>query len=342
MSKIVHVLTDDAVTVFDTSNGECAKIFKDSPKFDLAVSYIEQGMGEKVFELDVKHVVTSFFSDVDEFDCISVDIEHGVGTVTLHDFNDMQVPLADAIVKKVISMHEQGFSATPMMNFISRLYDNPSPKAIDELYGFIEKCNLPITEDGCFIAYKIVEHDYMDIFSSTIRNMVGDMPVMPRHLVDDDCNQTCSRGLHFCSKEYLPCYGTSSSNTDRCMIVKISPADVVAIPSDYNNAKGRTWTYLVVGEVEGNWREALLGEDYTKASVVDSDANEFDVDTEINDDMIDVDSISYRKGYIQGYSDGKGKLAFVPRDSDSETIDYDDGYDHGYKDGKGHRAKKFK
>jgi hypothetical protein len=32
------------------------------------------------------------------------------------------------------------------------------------------------------------------------------------------------------------------------MILKINPADVVSIPSDYNNTKGRTCRYEVVGE----------------------------------------------------------------------------------------------
>jgi hypothetical protein len=33
------------------------------------------------------------------------------------------------------------------------------------------------------------------------------------------------------------------------MICKVNPADVVAIPNDYNNTKMRVWTYEVVGEV---------------------------------------------------------------------------------------------
>jgi hypothetical protein len=36
---------------------------------------------------------------------------------------------------------------------------------------------------------------------------------------------------------------------NRVVIVEIDPRDVVSIPSDYNNAKGRCWKYKVVGEV---------------------------------------------------------------------------------------------
>jgi hypothetical protein len=38
-----------------------------------------------------------------------------------------------------------------------------------------------------------------------------------------------------------------------------NPADVVSIPSDYNDTKGRTWRYIVVGELETNPEDALKG-----------------------------------------------------------------------------------
>jgi hypothetical protein len=87
---------------------------------------------------------------------------------------------------------------------------------------------------------------------------------MPREQVDKDRNNTCSVGLHFCSKDYLSSYGGASGHT---MIVKINPADVVSIPSDYDNTKGRTWKYEVVGEIpfEGvhkyNW-SAIVDEEW--------------------------------------------------------------------------------
>lgn len=34
------------------------------------------------------------------------------------------------------------------------------------------------------------------------------------------------------------------------MAVKVDPANVVAIPSDYGNQKGRAWTYEVIAHVE--------------------------------------------------------------------------------------------
>jgi hypothetical protein len=74
---------------------------------------------------------------------------------------------------------------------------------------------------------------------------------MERNAVDDNKDVTCSAGLHFCSRSYLDHFGG-----DRIMILKINPADVVSIPSDYNDAKGRACRYEVIGELEGETKTA--------------------------------------------------------------------------------------
>ena len=124
--------------------------------------------------------------------------------------------------------------------------NNPSKRAVTELYGFLEKNSLPITPDGHFLAYKKVRKDFLDIHSGTMSNAVGTVVEMERNMVDDDQNRTCSTGLHFCSQEYLAHFGDGTSRT---VILKINPADVVSIPNDYNNSKGRACRYEVIGEL---------------------------------------------------------------------------------------------
>jgi hypothetical protein len=82
---------------------------------------------------------------------------------------------------------------------------------------------------------------------------------MPRNAVDEDKERTCSYGLHFCSIQYLPSF--SDSDGGKTMIVKINPKDVVAIPADYNNTKGRTCRYEVVAEYKDDWRSKLAKEE---------------------------------------------------------------------------------
>jgi hypothetical protein len=103
---------------------------------------------------------------------------------------------------------------------------------------------VPLTDDGCFLAYKAVRNDYLDCYTGKVDNSVGQTPMMPRKAVDPDRRNQCSQGYHFCSLGYL-----ASFSGNKIMAVKVNPKDVVAIPEDYNYTKGRTWKYEVVYEV---------------------------------------------------------------------------------------------
>ena len=153
--------------------------------------------------------------------------------------------LHTTLAVKMIDMLKEGFPIEPMVHFMDNLYQNPSKRAVDELYGFLEKNSLPITPDGHFLAYKKVKNDYKDCYTGTMDNSVGSVVEMERNRVDDDQNRTCSTGLHFCSRDYLNHFGG-----DRVVIVKINPRDVVSIPNDYNDSKGRACRYEVVDEID--------------------------------------------------------------------------------------------
>jgi hypothetical protein len=152
--------------------------------------------------------------------------------------------LNSGLATRMIAMLQEGFPIEPMVNFMENLYKNPSKRSVDELYNFLEKSQLPITPDGCFLAYKKVRDNYMDCHTGTMDNSVGKIVEMERNEVDDNKDRTCSAGLHFCSLGYLNHFGG-----ERIMIVKINPADVVSIPSDYNDTKGRACRYEVIGEL---------------------------------------------------------------------------------------------
>jgi hypothetical protein len=154
--------------------------------------------------------------------------------------------MSGVLTARLIDMYQEGFPVEPLILFMENLMQNPSKRAVEELYGFLEKGNLPLTPDGHFLAYKKVRSDFLDIHSGTMDNSVGQVVEMERNAVDDDQNRTCSAGLHFCSKEYLPHFGGHDART---VILKINPRDVVSIPSDYNNAKGRACRYEVIGEL---------------------------------------------------------------------------------------------
>ena len=158
----------------------------------------------------------------------------------------------NSLTTRMLAMLDEGFDLVPMARFLENLMANPSYRAVNELYSFLEKGEMPITPDGHFMAYKAVRADYKDIHSGTFDNSIGQVCSMPRNAVDDDKNRTCSSGLHFCSFAYLPHFAHANGHV---MLLKINPADVVSIPADYNDTKGRCAKYEVVGEYEGYYKE---------------------------------------------------------------------------------------
>ena len=176
--------------------------------------------------------------------------------------------LNGGLAVRMITMLQEGFPIEPMVAFMENLFTNPSKRAVTELYGFLEKNNLPITPDGHFLAYKKVRRNFLDIHSGTMDNSPGKVLEMERNAVDDDKDRTCSTGLHFCGMSYLDHFGGSDS---RVVIVKINPRDVVSIPSDYNDSKGRACRYEVVGELGVDAADAFT-------APVQVDANDQDTD----------------------------------------------------------------
>lgn len=170
------------------------------------------------------------------------------------------MPVHGVIADRLIELLRHGHDVRPLALFLERLMKNPTQTARDEMYLWLESGNLPLTADGCFLAFKKVNKDYssshMGPNGKKFFNHIGTSPSMKREDVDPNRDVTCSRGLHFCSWQYLPHFGLGGES--RVVIVKIAPEDVVSIPSDYNNSKGRAWTYHIIGEVPESECEHLF------------------------------------------------------------------------------------
>ena len=157
------------------------------------------------------------------------------------------VVLDTNMTRRVVEMWKNSEDITTMINFLIRLVKNPRREAVYELFDFLKHNDIKITEDGYFLAYKRISDDYTDIWTGTFDNSIGASPRMEPFEVDADRNNECSYGLHVASAGYIPHY--SCRENDRVIMVKVDPANVVAIPEGYDHAKLRTWTYDVIKEV---------------------------------------------------------------------------------------------
>lgn len=178
----------------------------------------------------------------------TVEVKNGL----LYVDNDV----VDSVVSdRLIQMLSHEVDVLPVLKFVYRLRLNPSSRAVNELYTFLEHKCLPFTESGTFLAYKAVRADYHDKHSGRFDNSVGNVLEMPRNKVDDNKEIGCSYGFHAGTLEYAS--GFAFDVDDKIVLVEIDPADVVSIPTDCEFQKLRTCRYKVVEEFERPLTEPL-------------------------------------------------------------------------------------
>jgi hypothetical protein len=226
-------------------------------------------------------------------------------------------PVHNVVVGRIFECIEGNLPYGHLMNFLKNTLEGMSFDVLNELYLFLESNeSMPIMADGSFLAYRVVDSEYMSKHrnpdGTQNRNMIGDVVETTRNKVNPNRNQTCAQGLHFCSYSYIPYYGYADS--DRVMIVKIFPQDVIAIPNDYNNSKGRCCKYEVIAEVENYKRD---NEDFENQAKSQAQSIAYDDDTPDFDDYDEVweeeDVLDYIEGIIE---DGEGK---TPTNSNTEV-----------------------
>ncbi len=206
-------------------------------------------------------------------------------------------PITGYLSNKLVQFFNEGLDIAHYCAFLNNVMENPSMTSREELYLFLEAANLPITEDGCFLAYKAVCSDFRDKHSGKFDNSPGVTLTMERREVDDNRNRTCSYGFHAAAYGYAK--GFMSYN-DKMVAVKINPKDVVSVPSDYNNQKLRTCAYTVMFEIP-DAADTLTGRAlYESEPEVspEEDENIFG-----SDDLDDVENWDdYNAGWTDGYN----------------------------------------
>lgn len=205
-----------------------------------------------------------------------------------------------------------GLSIMPILNFIENLLDNPSKNSLEQAYEFLEKNNLPLTDDGHFLAYKSVQNDYKDKHSGTYDNKPGEIIETSRNAVDDNPERACSYGFHVGALEYSGPNGWYNNQTDdKCIIVKVNPKDVVAVTNDHNHQKCRVCRYEVLSDYD-----AKLSQPCYKATGEELSPYDYDgVNAEDFGDIRVDDEIVFN--YTDRYGVTKTRFATV------DHIDYD-------------------
>lgn len=230
----------------------------------------------------------------------------------LYVFGD---PIHSTIAKRVISFLEHGLDCVHLFKFILKLNMNPSKRAVDELYTFLEHRALPVTDNGNFLAYKAVRADYTDKHTGKFLNTIDSVLEMPRNKVDDNKENGCSYGFHAGSVDYAKDF---MDRDGHLMLVEINPADVVSIPTDCQFQKLRTCKYKVVGEYEIDLDDPMYASRFQ---------TEYDDDVDVwNDDEDDEDLCSSCDSEYNSWCmdcEQCGDCCDCSQDDDSEDGNYE-------------------
>ncbi len=182
--------------------------------------------------------------------------KHSFGKVKVYDgeirYNDKVV--SGYLAEQILAMITDRIPFEPLVKFLNNVMENPCTYVQEDLYKFLEHGNMPITDDGHFLAYKYVKHDFTDAHSGKYDNSVGKVVSMKREDVVNDRSQCCAAGLHVGVLQYVQ--GHQGSN--KVVIVKVNPKDIVSIPTSYNFQKMRTCRYEVIGEYEAPLADPVM------------------------------------------------------------------------------------
>ena len=274
MTAIPYILTEESVTV--VVDGQAHTMAATNPAFTEVRKELFQD------EHDVERIKNLF-----DLEKAVEDYVQGSMEVKNSEVRYNGEVIHNYVVDRILDFMRRGLPYKPLLRFLEKLMANPSRRATDELYRFLEHKSMPLTPDGCFLAYKGVRHDFTDHYSGEFDNSVGQVLEMRRNGVCDNADLGCSSGFHAGSYEYAKGYCHGGGHL---MIVKIDPSDVVSVPHDCDCQKLRTCKYEVVSlhETIETPLDDGLNSEY-------GDYSDWDEDEDVSDD--------WNEGYAAGYDE---------------------------------------
>jgi hypothetical protein len=302
MNKLQYIFNNDGVVFF--INETPKKVLKTDKKYAQILDCFNLPMEDQfdavVEVFKAKEVRTTFAKE--GFDVTPDRVTY--------KGQDLPTPLAN----KIRSLHNEGLPLNLFEKFWENLQLNPSNSSVNELYDFLAYKELPLTEDGCFLAYKGLKDDYYSYMGNTetvvvqgtvdktghILNKVGETVEVLRRCVDDNRYNSCSHGCHAGSLDYAKNWSRGQT-----VVVKINPRDVVSVPTDCDCQKMRVCKYEVIADyveeivapITDDKGEPILSEDAQKTIQSSQDRADFiaKVGKYVSKQLFDNFNVSVRK-----------------------------------------------
>jgi len=265
-----YTLTNDSVTVIH--EGSPFVVRKGAPNFAaLRDAVLREDWATVQNNLTVKKSLS--------------DWAKGKFTVRGETFYYGDTPLPSEFNSRILAMVSKNEDPDCVFKFWERLQKNPSWRSVHQLFSFLQHMGIPLTPDGCFLAYKSVNSDFSDVHSGKFENKPGNILEMPRNKISDDPNHACHEGFHVGALSYAQTFHRGG----KIVVCKVDPADVVCVPHDESQRKMRVCKYEVVG---------MHGEQLPSTVFVGDDDKDVGIDDEtydIEDDGLEESNAEIRE-----------------------------------------------
>ena len=250
---IAHIVNNNGMTLF--LGDRVVNVKKSSIKFSEILELFDDGFTGEVLKQGIEEILE--YSEV---------IAEGFS----EDLSEFEgVKMHPVFVEKLRRLYDDGYPTHCIKDFFQRYSENPSFELVQlenissnqfGLFDFLSVRELPITEDGCFLAYKGVQGDYWSVnVNKKTRilkgqtNSSGQVLNAPNEIIEchrgdvDSSRDACStHGLHVGSLEYATNWAGPNG---KVMVVKIDPKYVVSVP-EREACKCRVSKYEVIKEMK--------------------------------------------------------------------------------------------
>lgn len=163
---------------------------------------------------------------------------------------DTVIPGVEKIKDQILHSTKKTANTKGVTNFLTRCGAIIADRGhtVQELFHFIEKGDLPVSDEGDIIAYKVLTSQgqekgyFVDCHTHKVTQRVGSYVCQDDKLINPSRRQECGTGLHVARRAYL-----GNFSGDIITLIKIKPEDVIAVPiGEPNKMRVRGYQILAV------------------------------------------------------------------------------------------------
>ena len=208
---IKHIVSNSGLTVVFPDGP--MMIHRSSPDYPAAMQALQASDMEALrASMDRRHALSKFSEG-----CLSI---NDSGEIIFENH-----PIGNHL-SKIIKSGTPKDSWSVIKRFLLNVLENPNQRARLEIDSILSECSLPITEDGCILAFKLVDNEYVDPQIKTHICKPGRTLTLPRDTLHRGSKEATSRGFSAGGKSYLD---ANSYFCGKVVTIKINPADIVGV-----------------------------------------------------------------------------------------------------------------